>query len=171
MPLELTRRLRGLGISLVVLTLSAGAVLAGGSLPEQASHGLETAGEAAGKTVPVRPSAEEPAADEESEEAEEPAETPEEEADADGSSDNHGALVSAAAQMETPEGFRNHGAFVSCVAHMKDGTLATVDLEALTPEDCEAAAKNPNAAAGKAKGAEKRAEKAAAKAARKAGDS
>jgi hypothetical protein len=55
------------------------------------------------------------------------------------STDNHGALVSAAAQMPTPDGFRNHGAFVSCVAHMKDATLATIDWTTVTPEACAAA--------------------------------
>jgi hypothetical protein len=54
--------------------------------------------------------------------------------------DNHGALVSRAAQMDTPAGFANHGAFVSCVAHMKDVTdAATFDFSTVTVESCAAA--------------------------------
>ena len=67
--------------------------------------------------------------------------------------DTHGALVSAAAQMETPEGFANHGAFVSCVAHMHV-TLAEIDWTTVTPDTC-AAAKGKSldaAATGKTKG-------------------
>ena len=76
--------------------------------------------------------------------------------------DTHGALVSAAAQMPTPDGFRNHGAFVSCVAHMKDATLATIDWTTVTPEACAAA--KP----GKGNDPEKQAAKDAAKAERDA---
>jgi hypothetical protein len=59
--------------------------------------------------------------------------------------DNHGAMVTEAAQMETPDGFKNHGAFVSCVAKMsygKKGSEAPADfvLADLTPDDCGQAA-------------------------------
>jgi hypothetical protein len=66
--------------------------------------------------------------------------------------DNHGALVSAAAQMKTPvftaaaaTQFKNHGEFVSCVAHTKTlpegftGTTAEF-LATVTPDTCAAAA-------------------------------
>src|SRR4029079_7580123 len=96
------------------------------------------------------------------------------------SADTHGALVSAAAQMPTPDGFRNHGAFVSCVAHMKDATLATIDWTTVTPEACAAAkpgkgndpekqaAKDTAKAERDAAKAERAAARAAAKAARQA---
>jgi hypothetical protein len=79
--------------------------------------------------------------------------------------DTHGALVSAAAQMETPEGFANHGAFVRCVAHM-DGTLATVDLKAVTPTTCAdaEAARNPEKAKREAERAAEKAQRQADKA-------
>jgi hypothetical protein len=48
--------------------------------------------------------------------------------------DNHGAMVSEAAHMDAPEGFRNHGHFVSCVAHMDESE--SVELATLTAEDC-----------------------------------
>jgi hypothetical protein len=62
--------------------------------------------------------------------------------------DNHGDLVSQAAQMDTPEpaegaeGFKNHGAFVSCVAKLAYGKKgveapADFDLAKLTPDDCD----------------------------------
>ena len=85
--------------------------------------------------------------------------------------DTHGALVSAAAKMPTPPGFRNHGAFVSCVAHM-NVTLATIDWATVTPAACAAGkteTTNANAAAGKAKGAAGKAKGAAHRAAHPGG--
>jgi hypothetical protein len=74
-------------------------------------------------------------------------------------SDNHGALVSEAAQMATPvntstapeaKQFANHGEFVSCVARMRDvvlpsGMTSTTFLSTLTPEACGATAITENA--------------------------
>lgn len=122
---ELARHLRGMAVAVVALAITAGMVLAGGPMPEAAADGLETASDAAGKTVPVanepQPANEE--ADEESDEA----------------SDAHGAVVSGAARMETPDGFRNHGHWVSCVARMPHGAGATpIDLDAIDPESCPA---------------------------------
>jgi hypothetical protein len=159
--LALAGRARGLAVALVVLTLSAGAVLAGGDGPPAAADfGLETAGEASGQTVPVRADAD-ALEDEEGDEGEEEAlpeadeETDEAEAaleEADAWA-NHGAMVSEAAGMETPEGFDNHGAFVSCVAKMNrgqlgpDADLSELVLADLTPEDCDADAEDSEEAA------------------------
>lgn len=105
------RHLKSLTIALATLALSAGLV-AGREMPETAGGGLATAGEAAGKTVPVGPPAQlparPPAAEEDAEEqTEETAgERPE----------NHGWFVSQAAKGETPPEFRNHGEYVSSVA-------------------------------------------------------
>jgi hypothetical protein len=151
-------RARGLAVALVVLTLSAGAVLAGGDGPPAAADfGLETAGEASGQTVPVRADAdslEDEEGDEQVEEAlpegdeaaEETAETVAETTDGWA---NHGAMVSEAAQMDTPEGFDTHGAFVSCVARMNrghlgpDADLTGLVLADLTPDDCDGDAEEP----------------------------
>lgn len=162
--IELIRRFRGLGVALVVLAISAGAVFAGNTIAQL--------------TVPTSPTtAEEPTEGTDTdtdEDADEDTGT-DEDADADADADapdNHGGLVSEAAKMETPEGFVNHGAFVSCVAHMKDGSLATVVWAEITVESCAAAreaaqaekaaakaekvqAAKDKAAAAKAKGAEK----------------
>jgi len=160
--LALVGRARGLAVALVVLTLSAGAVLAGGDGPPAAADfGLETAGEASGQTVPVRADAdaredeegdegEEEALPEADEETEEVDEAALEETDAWAT---HGAMVSEAAQMETPDGFANHGAFVSCVARMNrghlgfDADLSELVLADLTPEDCDEDAEDSEEAA------------------------
>ncbi len=171
---DLSRRLRGPGIALVVLALSAGAVFAG-------SAGLSS------RTIPSTPGADKSASEEPTEatetqepteatETQEPTETTDAQAPkvatpTDGTAQGtHGALVSAAAQMPTPAGFANHGAFVSCVAHMKDATLASIlassgGWASVTPASCAAAAAAPtsgadgkaNGAAGKARGAAGRA--------------
>jgi hypothetical protein len=150
--LDLAGRARGLAVALVVLTLSAGAVLAGGDGPPTAADfGLEIAGEASGQTVPVRADVD-ALEDEEGDEGEEEAlpeadeETDEVEQAALEETDgwpNHGAMVSEAAGMETPDGFDNHGAFVSCVARMNrgqlgpDADLSELVLADLTPDDCD----------------------------------
>ncbi len=139
-------------ISIVVLALSAGVVFAGQVLPSAAQPGLDRASEAAGFDVPVA-RGNQPEADEVVEEA--PDESTDADEDADGADDedetaledeveeawdNHGAMVSEAAHMTAPDGFRNHGHFVSCVAHMdfQVAPLAEpIDLAALTPEDCD----------------------------------
>jgi hypothetical protein len=82
------------------------------------------------------------AGDEDATEAEAEAE------DAEGDAFNHGALVSAAAQMETPvaaageTAFANHGEFVSCVAKMRDvpaGMTVEQVLAGVTATTCAAA--------------------------------
>ncbi len=168
---DLIRRFRGLGVALVVLALSAGAVFASappfapsshanpaaqppshldeGQLPEDPTEAAETEDptDAAETEAPEIPDVAEP--------------TDQPEADATGApQDTHGALVSAAAQMDTPAGFANHGAFVSCVAHMKDATLASIgDWSSVTPDTCAAAKASANGQAksdaARAKGQEK----------------
>jgi len=148
--LGLISRARGLGVALVALALTAGAVLAGGGPPSDPGYGRQTAEQASGQIVPViaEEEGDEEAAPVAEEETEEP-ETDEEveealvETDTEGW-DNHGALVSEAAQMETPDAFEgDHGAFVSCVARMNrgqlgpDADLSELVLAELTPDDCD----------------------------------
>ncbi len=170
---ELIRRFRGLGVALVVLALSAGAVFAAAPpFVPASSHASAVAVEHAQANQDE--ATEEPSEDAtEAPETEAPetapeTEAPTAEADATGApEDTHGALVSAAAQMDTPDGFANHGAFVSCVAHMKDVTLSTVNWDEVTPDACATVKGTPpgqakseaarakaqeKAAAGKAKG-------------------
>lgn len=105
--------------ALAALALSAGAVL-GATPPPAAEDGLSTAGEASGMTVPptTPPDLEVPAPTPTEENGEEGDEnTPDPTPDENGEHpDNHGAVVSQAAQGETPEGWANHGAYVSAVA-------------------------------------------------------
>lgn len=142
----IVRPLRGLLITLAVLALSAGVVLGARSLPQAAADGLARASEASGQTVALQTEADEDqdAAPDVDEDADEDPDADESSPDADGTeaTDTHGALVSAAAEMDTPVGFDNHGAFVSCVARMNHGhdtgepALTPADLATLTPEDC-----------------------------------
>jgi hypothetical protein len=156
----IARRFRGVLIAIVVLGLSAGAVFAG-HVVLQAPATVPTAAEQGDQNEEV---------DENDNEAPEADEADDQEAP-DGTGDkpdNHGALVSAAARMETPffagagaTQFANHGAFVSCVAQMKslpEGFKGTQEafLATVTPTTCAAAAEA------------RAAEKAAAKADRKA---
>jgi hypothetical protein len=140
----IARRFRGVLIAIVVLGLSAGAVFAGHAVLAPAS--APTASEQGDQNEQ---------ADENDTETPEAAdadevETPEAPETDDGTgtppTDTHGALVSRAAQMETPlfsgldaKQFANHGAFVSCVAHMTlpAGTsAATFDFSSVTPDFC-----------------------------------
>jgi hypothetical protein len=167
---NLLLRFRGLAIAIAVLAISAGAVFA--TAPRFAPVSSPAAEEPTASPAPTAAAGDEDEdQDEDQDEDEdgtpEATEAPEgtEAPDASGSpeADNHGALVSAAAQMETPEGFANHGAFVSCVAHM-DGTPSTVDLATVTAETCMAADEARAAAKAKAEAA-----KAAGKAKAEAG--
>jgi hypothetical protein len=143
--LGLAGRARGLAVALVVLVLSAGAALAGGDGPPTAADfGLQTAGEESGQTVPVRADADEPQDEEGDEEAAPEADEETEELAETEGWENHGDLVSDAAQMETPDTFEgNHGAFVSCVARMNrgqlgpDADLSELVLAELTLDDCD----------------------------------
>ena len=163
---DLIRRFRGLGVAVVVLAMSAGVVFAAAPHGQPASDRVPNAETPTSDTDGDEDESEAPeteAPETEAPETEEPSEDADTEtADAESTGDNHGALVSAAAQMPTPDGFRNHGAFVSCVAHMKDATLATIDWTTVTPEACAAA--KP----GKGNDPEKQAAKDAAKAERDA---
>jgi hypothetical protein len=137
----LALRFRGLLIGVVCLLLSAGLVFAGGGFSFGAgSGGLDRAAEGPGQTVDDGDDADGDDGD-----------TAPAVHDGDEDADNHGDLVSQAAQMATPvaaegaEGFKNHGAFVSCVAKMsygKKGSEAPADfvLADLTPDDCGQAA-------------------------------
>lgn len=117
-----TRRLRSLLIALVVLALSAGAVLAGrGSLPPLAAPAAPAAqgeqgddGEEADAPEPEAPDAD----DDDGAEADEPLPADDQTSE---HPDNHGKLVSEAATAETPEGFDNHGAYVRTVAMNNHG--------------------------------------------------
>jgi len=135
-------RLRGLAVALVVLALTAGAVLASDP-PPAADHGLDNAAERSGHEVlPVQAESDDSADDAADEATDEEAPAADEQSEH-ASGDTHGALVSEAAQMETPDAFDNHGAFVSCVARMNrgqlgpDADLSELVLADLTAEDCE----------------------------------
>ena len=119
----LDRRFRSVLIALVVLGLSAGAVLA--ARPALSTRPDTTANQAEGTT--------------EASESAEPSESPEpSESDnpsdavnaaaADTSTgahpDNHGLLVSEAAQGPTPAGFANHGAYIRTIAQANAGHAA-----------------------------------------------
>jgi hypothetical protein len=119
------RRMRSLFIALVLLALSASAVLAFRPLPSAATDGLATAGDAAGMTVPVRPDAL-PDSSRNQDRAE-----PDTAAGADTATgeeathpDNLGADVSEAARGATPDGFANHGDYVSSIALDNAGQAA-----------------------------------------------
>jgi hypothetical protein len=116
-------RLRALLVAFAALVLTAGVALAGHSalsMPSASSTGLERAADAAGKIVPVAGPAE--TADEQTDEdadvdvdSEEPA-AGKPAGDAASHPDNHGAVVSVAAQDPTPAGFDNHGQYVKTIA-------------------------------------------------------
>lgn len=191
----LIRHARGPLVSIAVLGISATAVFAAGSLPLQAGPGLATASAAAGKTVPVR-AGQQVTADATASSTATPTATPSPTptpmpspspvvtaASLTLDGDNHGSLVSVAAQMPTPSGFPNHGAFVSCVAKLNHGQwgggqpATPVVLGTLTPEQCEAleaeaaAAKATARAAQASARASAKAERAAAREARRQGAS
>jgi hypothetical protein len=148
---RLTRHFRGLLVALATLALSAGMALAArpasieappaAAPPPAADHGLSTASEAAGKTVPVREDgAALPDADEDAPDADE---TP----DADGAAanadrpQNHGWFVSEAAKRATPDAAANHGEHVSEVARSDAGKPETATAAAERGASAAAAAK------------------------------
>ncbi len=120
-----TRRFRSLLIAIAVLALSATAALAGrGVISNQ--HG-----QVAGQTTQGDQQAEESEApDAQESEAPETSDPPEAATtDAAGAAvgvhpDNHGLLVSQAAQSPTPDGFDNHGAYVRTIAQANQGHAA-----------------------------------------------
>ena len=114
---NLNRRFRSLLIALVVLGLSAGAVFA--ARPALSARSDTTANKAEGTT--------EPSESAEPSDATNAAAAPAAPA-ADTSTgvhpDNHGLLVSEAAQSPTPTGFANHGAYVRTIAQANAGHAA-----------------------------------------------
>ena len=128
---DVLRGMRAIGVALVVLVLTVGVALA--AAPSSHPGNVGSHGQGHGPQASV-------GADES--EAPEGSESPDgSETDENRAGDGaHGALVSAAARMDTPAGFRNHGAFVSCIAHMKNVTLDTIDWSSVTPASCTAAA-------------------------------
>ncbi|MFL5680252.1 MAG: hypothetical protein ACJ77B_06595 [Chloroflexota bacterium] len=143
-------RFRGLVIAIVVLALSASAVFAAKAVPQLASfvagsvvttHAGSQADENEDGDSPDVDDNED--ADSQDADKDEDAQTDQdgtsdEDGGANEASDNHGNVVSQAAHMVTPDGFRNHGAFVSCVARMKDfgADGQPVDWSTITPEAC-----------------------------------
>jgi cytoskeletal protein RodZ len=141
---HLKRRLRSLLVALAVLALSTGAVLAGrGSHPaappqtsgpeaadqgDQNEQGDQNAGGEDAET-PDAPDTEAPETEAPETKAPE-TQAPETQApDAGGAPtqhpDNHGKLVSEAAQADTPSGFDSHGAYVRTVARQNHGADAS----------------------------------------------
>ena len=154
------RRFRAVFVALTALAISAGAVFAARALPPAAQAGLDRAADASGRTVPARTApAEQPEAPAtEGPEIEEPgtqepgSDKPENEEpeapDEGGAAESHGAIVSAAAQADTPDGYRNHGAYVSEVARQNKGRERSAEARS----GLEKPANAPNAKPPKAKG-------------------
>jgi hypothetical protein len=134
-------RLKGLGIAIVALAVSASLAF-GAQPPEAASFGLENAASHAGKTVPVAggqpettgeddEEGEEAVEDEESEEAGDNCLTdPTALTDEELAEMRHGSIVCWAAHQEAPEGYRNHGEWVSEWAHAGKGGEAAAEARA-----------------------------------------
>lgn len=149
---DLARRFRGFAIAIIVLAMTAGVAFAaspGGprwswspaSLdalfggPKTAVQGNEQGDDQGDASQP--PESEAPDATDAPESEAPESEAPESEApEASNDANNHGTLVSTAANMTTPDGFANHGAFVRCVAHMKNVDPATFDWTTVTPASC-----------------------------------
>ncbi|HEY0443758.1 MAG TPA: hypothetical protein VGC90_06025 [Candidatus Limnocylindrales bacterium] len=145
---HIARRFRGVLIALVVLGLSASAVFAAHAIPQVAAS-VASALTAEHQARPDATETETPDATETPEATDAPEAGDGTDGTNDGTStdgttadqaasDAHGELVSKAAHMATPAGFRNHGAFVSCVAQMPAPAAGApaIDLAALTPADC-----------------------------------
>jgi hypothetical protein len=183
---DLIRRFRGLGVALVVLALSAGAVFAAAPHMSPAGDTTEAVEQPDGSPAATDDGNSQldegdGAEGDEGQDADtdtDEADTDEADAeDADGAADTHGALVSEAAQATLDPRFDNRGEWVSCVAKLdKTVTTATVDWAQVT-EDCVAAAEAKDAAkeaakadrdAAKAERDAAKAERAAAKAERAA---
>ena len=123
-----TRRLRSLLIAIAVLALSATAALAG-----RAAFSTQR-GQAASQTEQGDQQAEESEApdpeDADAPEAPDAAKTDSTDAAAGVHPDNHGKLVSEAAQSATPDGFDNHGAYVRTIAKDNQGQAAAATKRA-----------------------------------------
>ena len=127
------RASRGILVAVAILGLTAGIALAGRadpashSMPDAAGPGLQRAADAAGKTVPVAAPAAGADRDASGSDADQATEddapdtgAPASDAAAEHPA-NHGADVSAAAQLQTPAGFDNHGQYVRSVATANHG--------------------------------------------------
>jgi len=118
---RINRRLRSLLVALAVLALSAGAVLAGRTGLSAPASPNQVAGPAESA---------EPSESPEIEPSESPETEPSEAPDTGTTSagvhpDNHGLLVSEAAQASTPPGFENHGQYVRTIAQANPGQAAS----------------------------------------------
>jgi hypothetical protein len=121
----LKRRLRSLVIALAALALSAGVAMAGrGTLPSSVPTGQTATqgdqneqGDQAEAPETEAPETEAP----EAPETEAPDTNTGDTGTAGVHPDNHGLLVSQAAQTTTPTGFDNHGAYVKTVAQANHG--------------------------------------------------
>jgi len=114
-----TRRLRSLLIALAVLALSATAALAGRTVlstphNQVANQNEQGDEQAAGSEAPDPSEADAP-------ESPDPSETAATDAASGVHPDNHGKIVSEAAQGATPNGFANHGAYVRTIAQQNAG--------------------------------------------------
>ena len=131
---RVTRRLRSLLIALAVLALSATIVLAGRPAapvahPDVPAPSHDT-GDPAEQATPEAPDESEAA---ESPDAPDPSEADAPDAAATEHPDNHGKLVSEAAQAETPDGFANHGAYVRTIARDNHGHADAATKQAPKP--------------------------------------
>ena len=116
----LTRRFRSMLIALVVLGLSAGAVLAArpASLPTTSDQANQAEASPEPSESPEPSDSAEPSESAEPSDAASPAAA---NTTAGVHPDNHGLLVSQAAQSPTPSGFDNHGAYVRTIAMANHG--------------------------------------------------
>jgi hypothetical protein len=133
----LTRRLRSLLVALAVLALSAGAVLAGRSALSAPVHPDRTVAHAEGSDTETGETEETEPAEAPETETPDADETPDTETDApsvDTSTavhpDNHGKLVSEAAQAPTPADAANHGQFVRTIAQDNHGKTTAAAAKA-----------------------------------------
>ena len=119
-------RAKSILAALAAVALSATAVFAaaGTGPADAAKDGLAGAAIASGRSVPVRAESPDTATEHQANKAPEANESPDlattKAADTT-HPDNHGAVVSAAAQKATPAGFANHGAYVRSIAMKNDG--------------------------------------------------
>jgi len=126
---RINRRLRSLLVALAVLALSAGAVLAGRTGLSAPASPIQVAGPAESAEPSESPEIE-PSESPEIEPSESPETEPSEAPDTGTTSagvhpDNHGLLVSEAAQASTPPGFDNHGQYVRTIAQANPGQAAS----------------------------------------------
>jgi hypothetical protein len=138
----LARRLRSLLIALTVLALSATIALAARPTTTPPDHSAAAQRDKTHAGATENPTSEESEEAEESDELEAPEGDESESPDVDEAEapigevthpDNHGKLVSEAAQAETPDGFDNHGAAVRVVARDNHGH-ATAETKVKAPK-------------------------------------